>query len=104
MKPWKSCDVCSPQKCTPPWAAPSKPPKSVYWPTRQNEYDAPKNGDLCGNDWVARPLHARFGYTGASCASPRWTSCWTRPSLTVANGEVDRIASVTPPPENNTRI
>src|SRR5262245_9041152 len=104
MKPWKSCEVCSPQKYTPPCGAPSKPPKSVYCPTRQYEYDAPNSGDLCGSDSAARPFHRRSGNTGASCASPRSTSCATLASATVANGEVDFIASVTPPPEYRTTM
>jgi len=35
MKPWKSTEVCSPQKWTFPCAACSKPAKVVYWPTFQ---------------------------------------------------------------------
>jgi hypothetical protein len=37
--PWKSNDVCSPQKCAFPSCLPSMPPKLVYWPTFQYEYE-----------------------------------------------------------------
>src|SRR5205823_5691250 len=36
--PWKSCDVCSPQKWQLPWRAYSIPENFVYCPTFQYEY------------------------------------------------------------------
>lgn len=37
--PWKSIDVCSPQKWALPSCLPSIPAKAVYWPTFQYEYE-----------------------------------------------------------------